>query len=115
MTKGIILSLALTAVLAVTAVCLVPSTGWAGQDDRVERLRNRAEFRREMRDLARERVRDRAEVRRELMRLRSEFRWHARDASRGIHDWSGHDYRDSVRDAMREMRRALHEAFRDGR
>src|SRR5258705_7686786 len=68
MEKSRILSFALAALL------LTPAVGLAGQGDRFDRLRERAEFRREMRDLARERVRERAEIRREQTRLRKEFR-----------------------------------------
>ena len=109
MKKSIIPSLALAALL------LAPAATSAGQDDRVERLRERAEFRREMRDLTRERFRARADVRRERMRLKNEFRWHTRDTYRGVHEHYFHAYRDTVREALRETRRALREAFGDRR
>ena len=98
MKKTMILSLALAAVL------LAPAVGLAGQDGRFARLRERAEVRREMSDLARERVRERAGIRREQRRPRNEFRWRALIA-----------YRDAVRDALRETRRALRDAYRSHR
>jgi len=110
MKKNRILSLALAALL------LAPAVGLAGQDGRFARLRERAEVRREMRDLARERVRERAEIRREQRRLRNEFRWRAPNAYRDLHDlhdrYYRHAYRDAVRDALRETRRALRDAYR---
>ena len=98
--------------VALAALLLAPAAGLAGQDDRFDRLRDRAELRREMRDLARERVRERAEIRREQMRLRHEFGWRARHAYRDAHDRFGRAYRDAVRDALRETRRALRDAYR---
>jgi hypothetical protein len=110
MKKNRILSLALAALL------LAPAVGLAGQDGRFARLRERAEVRREMRDLARERVRERAGIRREQRRLRNEFRWRAPNAYRGLRDrYYRHAYRDAARDALRETRRALRDAYRSYR
>ena len=110
MKKNRILSLALAALL------LAPAVGLAGQDGRFARLRERAEVRREMRDLARERVRERAGIRREQRRLRNEFRWRAPNAYRDLRDrYYRHAYRDAVRDALRETRRALRDAYRSYR
>jgi hypothetical protein len=107
MNKNVILPLALAALL------LMPSAGFSGQDDRFERLRERAQVRREMRDLARERFRTRADVGHERMRLRSEVRGRVREALRGFHGHDRQAYRDTVRDALRTARRALRDAFRD--
>jgi len=102
--------------LALAALLLAPAVGLAGQDGRFDRLRDRAELRREMRDLARERVRERAEIRREQRRLRNELRWRGPNAYRGLRDrYYRHAYRDAVRDALRETRRALRDAYRSYR
>jgi len=48
--------------VALTALFLAPAIGRASQDGRYERLHERAEFRREMREQTRDRIHARAEV-----------------------------------------------------
>jgi hypothetical protein len=101
--------------LALGTLLVVPSMGFTGQDDRFERMRERAELRREMRERTRDRSRDRAEVRREMRRLREEVRSRVRSRVHVDHDHYRHEYRDAFRDAMREIRQSLRDALRDWR
>jgi len=114
MKKSIMFSVALFALFVAPVVLL------AGQYDRWDRVGDRAELRRELRERiqdarahARERIHDRAEIRHEIQRLRSDIRSHL---GRGVHldgDSYRHEYRDAIRDAMCDMRQSLREAFRN--
>src|SRR5215217_1301158 len=93
-----------TSWLVVVALLLVPA-GLAAQRfdrfDRYDRARLRAEIHRELRDAANERRRAADGFRRELRHARDSYRRAWRDSGWGAY-----------RDAMRETRRALREAYR---
>ena len=106
-------------ILSLTAALLTPVIVAAGPFDRVDRwrLRERAEIRREQREIARERRLAMQETRREERRALSEMRRErarARDEFRRAFrypDWS----RQSIRDAIRDARRSIRQAVRDAR
>jgi hypothetical protein len=103
--------------LAAAALLLVPAVAGAGQFDRTD-ARERAEIRRELREIDRERYRARAEVRRERLRTLAEIR---RDRLRmraelrrafREPDWGRQAIRRALRDAKRDARRAVRDARR---